>query len=404
VYVDGAAPVEILGVTCDSNSPSAGIFPCSGQLPALSPGAHTLELSAVVVDGTLVLASTKSPSFRVTVVTSLTTGSTAIVPPEGLPFTTADGVALRLDVVADALDNPTDIAFAPDGRIFIAEASGSILVADAGGRMSRSTSVIAESQNMGRLLAVTLDPRFADTPHVYTLWAGPAESRERLFAVARFTESGGALHDRVVLADDIPASTDPHGTLRFGPDGKLYAAFDDGDDSRRAGDLASRNGKVLRINPDGTTPADQENLTPVFAYGFRSPHAVDWQPGTGELWMADAANTGSSLLYVLRRVGSPRVRGMVSAAFTLPKPTTGSSIAFYRGPAIPAFQGNLLVASEEGQHVLRVRFDPADRTRIVATERLLQNQIGGVRVVAVSPGGTVYLGTASALFSITTPF
>ncbi len=58
---------------------------------------------------------------------------------------------------------------------------------------------------------------------------------------------------------------------------------------------------------------------------------------------------------------------------------------------------NLLVASEEGRHLLRIRLDPKEPTRVVATERLLQDAIGGVRSVAVSPDGAIYLGTADAV-------
>jgi glucose/arabinose dehydrogenase len=289
------------------------------------------------------------------------------------------------------------MAFAPDGRLFIAEDAGRILSIDVSGGIVQAARVIADPQPGSRLLAVTLDPRFDDTHLLYALWAEPSKSGDPAFTIARFTESRGVLFDRVVLVDGVEAASDPHGMLRFGPDGKLYAAFDDGNDPRRAADLASRNGKVLRMNADGTTPDDQDNLTPVFAYGFRAPHALDWQPPTRELWIADANETGRALLYALRPMASPRQRGVVRAAFNLPQPTTATSVAFYRGRTIPAFENNLLVASDEAQHLLRVRFDPADPGRIVSTERLLQGVVGSVRVVTQAPDGTVFLGTATTV-------
>ena len=69
---------------------------------------------------------------------------------------------------------------------------------------------------------------------------------------------------------------------------------------------------------------------------------------------------------------------------------------------MPAFQNNLLIASDEGRHLFRVRFDSADPTKVVGTERLLQNVIGGLRVVAVSPDGAIYLATADAIARLAT--
>lgn len=403
IAVDGVSS-ELLGVTCDS-SPSSQGFACTAPLPPLTAGPHVLVIAAVLAIGELVLVSPVSPALNVTVVPSAATAGTpeSPIPPGGIGLTTADGIALRLDQIADGLDYPTDLAFAPDGRLFIAEAAGRILTLDAGGHVAPAAQVISEPLPGSRLLAIALDPRFDETHFLYALWSEPVRNGEPSFTLARFTESRGVLYDRAVLMDGVAAAVDPHGMVRFGPDGKLYVAFDDANDTARVADLASRNGKVLRINADGTTPDDQDKLTPVFAYGFRTPHALDWQPSTRELWVADANETGRSLLYALRPIVAPRNRGVFRAAFTLPQPTTGTAAAFYRGKTIPAFENNLLVASEEAQHLLRVRFDPADPARIASTERLLQGVVGGLRVVAEAPDGAIIIGTATTLSRIAPP-
>jgi len=87
-------------------------------------------------------------------------------------------------------------------------------------------------------------------------------------------------------------------------------------------------------------------------------------------------------------------------SYALPRGTVPSSVAFYRGALMPAFRNNLFVASEEGRHLFRVRFDSADPTKVIGTERLLQNAIGGVRVVAVSPGGVIYLATGDGIATL----
>src|SRR5207302_1460304 len=94
------------------------------------------------------------------------------------------------------------------------------------------------------------------------------------FSLARFREAANTFGDRIIVLDDIAARSDPAAALRFGPDGALYAAFDDGGDPRSADDLSSAHGKVLRLNPDGSTPADQEGATPLYASGLQSPRGL----------------------------------------------------------------------------------------------------------------------------------
>src|SRR6185436_5285011 len=116
------------------------------------------------------------------------------------------------------------------------------------------------------------------------------------------------------------------------------------------------------------------------------------------LWVADRDAAGSSRLRAVAldsALPAGKKRGVVRGAYTLP--TTPSSVAVYRGRLLPAFAGSLLVASEDGQHLLRVRLDPQTSTQPAATERLLQDRVGGVRAVAIAPDGAVYFATASAI-------
>jgi glucose/arabinose dehydrogenase len=203
-----------------------------------------------------------------------------------------------------------------------------------------------------------------------------------------------------VLLDGVrAASASPRASLRFGPDAKLYVAFDEAGDARQ-GDTASMPGKILRLNADGTTPDDQAGATPIYANGSGSPGGFDWDARSGALWVAGRDADGSSRLRaVAQDSGAPagKKRGAIRAAYALPTPTMPSSVAVYRGRLLPAFAGNVLVASEDGRHLLRVRLDPQTSMRPVATERLLQDRVGGVRAVAIAPDGAVYFATAGAI-------
>ena len=138
---------------------------------------------------------------------------------------------LRLEIVAGGLDAPRDIAFAPDGRMFVAEQTGRVRVVR-DGRLLPDPALVEEVANTasgGGLLAIALDPGFDRTHFVYALSTTSSASGGNMFRLARFREANDTLADRVVLLDEVDApAAHAAAALRFGADGKLYATFDDG--------------------------------------------------------------------------------------------------------------------------------------------------------------------------------
>jgi len=399
VYVDGARSA-LADATCGSTPSSAG-FDCSAPLPKMSAGSHSLEIAAYVDNGTI-LESPRSSPLLVIVSPPATAvrRDTAANLPTGL--TTADGAHLKIDVVARGFVMPTDIAAAPDGRLFVAERGGGIrIVRDTGRESPAATAVLnLDGDDDPQLLALAVDPHFDTAPYVYTVSAGRGPRGERSFMLARFREAHDTFADRAVLLSDVAAADVPSASLRFGPDGKMYVALDDGGTPNSAGDLAAFNGKILRMNPDGTTPDDQSGATPVYSYGLRSPRGFDWQPGSGTIWIADAAADGAARLRGVQIAAIRPRRATTAVTYSVPGLSSASSAAFYRGDRIPAFRGDLFVAAAEGQQLLRLRFDSQNATRVVATERLLQDALGALRAICVRPDGTIYVATTHELLRI----
>jgi glucose/arabinose dehydrogenase len=410
IYIDGVRS-ELANVTCDTSS-SNGAYACSARLPTLRPGNHTLELASfIAASGTF--ESARSAPIQVTV------GSTIIAPPDVSPFgdgplvTTLDRVSLNVERIATGFAQPTDLVFVPDRRVFVAEKSGHIriirLKADMiGGAASpnanAAASTVSDAVTLadGAVLALAIDPKFDRNKFVYVLHTTVSAADAATFTITRFREAGDTLADAVVLLDRIPASRDhAAGALRFGPDGKLYAAFDDGGEPARTSDVAAFNGKILRLNAEGTTPDDQAGLSPVFSFPYQSPVGLDWD-AAHRLWVADAAEepTGARITAV-GTAGAPRSRGVTVATRPVPRAIWPSSIAFYRGDLLPSFAGNLLVASDLGRVLLRVRFDPHDDARILDSEPLLQDRVGGLRAVTVGPDGAIYFATADSVARLT---
>ncbi|MCM3880650.1 MAG: PQQ-dependent sugar dehydrogenase, partial [Vicinamibacterales bacterium] len=295
------------------------------------------------------------------------------------------------------------MAFTPDGTIYIAERGGAIRVIS--GRELLTEPAVDLSGEVwlpeGGLLAIAVDPSFQDNQFVYALTAAKARGGGLGFALSRYRSVGNRLGERAVLLDRIPASAKgAGGALRFGPDGKVYVAVDDGANIRTAGSMGSYNGKVLRLNRDATTPEDQAGFSPVYSLDHPLPRAIDWQPKSGEMWVVDALEQTSGRLTVVGVADTVQKRGQTRTSYALPAGTGASSAAFYRGTLIPVFRDNLFVAAEAGRHLIRVQFDSKNAERIMSVERIMQDQVGPIRVVAMGPDESLYIANESALFKL----
>lgn len=389
LWVDGVSS-ELPDARCETTAGSAG-FPCTGALPRMSAGVHSLELSAYV-DGSPPLESARSGALRVNVtgqsVTTRTLGTSAAM------LTTADGVRFQSDLVAQGLNDITDLAFTADGRIFVSERAGRIRTIT-NGQLQPAPAVTLDDVVTGSgrgLLAVAVDPQFKETSFVYGVYTTRTGMQ-----LVRFVESHGRFVNRAVLLSDLPyRSVDPSASLRFGPDRKLYLGLDDGGDPARAGDLGSYNGKVLRLNADATTPVDQAGGTPVYVLNVNVPRGLTWASDRETLWVAETGNGGIGLLHAALS-SPPDRRAQVMALYALPAGMTPVSLTMYQGGEIDAFRNNLLVAVGDQPELLRLRVDPSNPTAIVETERLPVDAIGPVRAIGVSPAGSIYLCSAETV-------
>jgi glucose/arabinose dehydrogenase len=397
LYIDGNR-VELTGASCVPPATSTG-FPCSSPLPSMTAGKHTLELASFVV-GATILESARSSSISVTVASSLTTsalstgGSADPVkdPDHGRPdLKTADGLALRVDLMAGGVNAPTSIGVVPDGRIFVAERGGQVRTIRDGQLEPAAALSVTDAfvaGDGGGILSLALDPGFETTRFVYLLDVTTGDNGPS-FRLSRFREVGGVLGERAVLLDRVPAAPDrPTGSIAFGPDGKLYVALDDGGERDRAAQPGSFNGKVLRLNSDGTTPDDQPAGTPVYSIDHPSPSDLDWDPASLSLWLADTRRHETDCLIAVR---SPSGRRVEREPFTFPITSGPSSLAMIRTSAVAALQRNLFVASGDDGNVLRVRFSDASPT-VLSTERLTIDRTSRVRVLEAAADGSLYVG------------
>ncbi|HEX8363461.1 MAG TPA: PQQ-dependent sugar dehydrogenase [Longimicrobium sp.] len=323
---------------------------------------------------------------------------------------------LALDTVARGLQVPWDMAFAPDGRIFVTERPGRIRVIENGVLRAEPWAVldVARRSELG-LMGIALAPDFARSGHVYVVGSFPAGDGRSENRVYRLTERGRRGVDRTLVLGGMRVARYHAGAaLRFGPDGMLYLSTGDATRPGEAQDTASLLGKVLRMRPDGGAPADNPRPgSRVYALGVRNPQGLAWHPDTRELFAPDHGPTrlpreflraGRDELNVIHpgaNYGWPGAAGNQGGpAFTRPlvewtPAVAPAALAFHPGGSLP-WRGDALVATLRGQALLRVvlRRGPGG-WRAVAQEPLFHRQLGRIRAVAVAPDGSVYFTTSN---------
>ena len=205
--------------------------------------------------------------------------------------------AISVETVASGLEAPWEIAFAPDGRAFITERPGRVRVMINGQLQEQpwATLNVASTSESG-LMGLALDPSFASNGWIYVAYTYRGADGNLLNKLARIREdpATGTGAEDAVLVDGFRAnSIHDGGRVRFGPDGNLYWTVGDAGTDVLAQDPSVPNGKIHRLETDGSAPAD--NPWPgstVYSYGNRNAQGLAWQPGTGQLFATEHGPSG----------------------------------------------------------------------------------------------------------------
>ncbi|QIP11530.1 PQQ-dependent sugar dehydrogenase [Spirosoma aureum] len=199
--------------------------------------------------------------------------------------------------VVNGIRNPTAMVFAPDGRVFVTQQGGALRVIKNGSLLTAPlVKLTVDSTGERGLIGVVLDPAFSTNQYIYlyyTVPGTPAHNR-----ISRFTATGDVVvsgSETVILDIDPLSGATNHngGAMGFGKDGKLYVGIGENAFRDNAQNLDTHLGKILRINPDGSPPADNPFPTGtnqrklVWAYGLRNPYTIAIQPGTGRVFVND---------------------------------------------------------------------------------------------------------------------
>jgi len=219
---------------------------------------------------------------------------------EPIATTTADMTGIltassteTTQVVADNLSVPWGLAFLPSGNLLVTERTGQLIeLSPDGSQTAASTIASVTPRGEGGLLGIALHPNFADNRWIYLYETTKTRDRTRN-RVVRYQYHNSEISDQTVIIDGIPgAAYHDGGRIDFGPENTyLFVTTGDAGSSRQAQSTSTRNGKILRVHPDGSIPETNPFSNAIYSYGHRNPQGLAWDK-LGRLWSTEHGRSG----------------------------------------------------------------------------------------------------------------
>ncbi len=292
-------------------------------------------------------------------------------------------------MIVQGLSYPWEILWGPDNYIWMTQRGGTI------SRVNPSTGAVIPVHTIaevvpngeGGLLGMVLHPDFSANPFVYVAYNynSPGGYREK---VVRFTYNGTGLNSPLTLIENIGASSIHNGCrLLITPDLKLFITTGDASNQPNAQTTTSPNGKVLRLNLDGSTPADNPvSGNPYWSLGHRNPQGLVY--ANNILYSSEHGPTTDDEVNIIEKgknYGWPSVHGFCNTAAEMSfcnitnvkeplqawTPTVAvCGLDFYNNNLIPQWKNSLLLVALKEARLLQLKLDPA-HTSITARNEYL---------------------------------
>ncbi|SKB31367.1 PQQ-dependent sugar dehydrogenase [Daejeonella lutea] len=338
----------------------------------------------------------------------------------GIPFKILEEHSFNRDsttkigatVIASGLDVPWEIAWGPDNKIWITEQKGVVSRIDP---VSGQRNIILQIKDVwflrtAGLLGMALHPDMKNHPYVFLNYTFLRDEKP-YSRLVRYTWRPDTLTNPKVLME-IAANNGHSGSRLAFSEGKLFWATGDAASTTFAQDFKSPNGKILRLNIDGSIPSDNPvNGSPVWAMGFRNIQGMVFS-ANNKLYTSehgDATDDEVNLIEKTKNYGWPGIQGYADntkevelskmTSFAAPlkawTPTIGpAGIDYYRRGNITQWNNSLLLVSLKGKNLRALKLDAAGN-EIIGEEVFLDSQFGRLRDICISPTGDVYISTSN---------
>ena len=330
---------------------------------------------------------------------------------------------VEVDTVYSGLDIPWEIIYGADDHLWTTERRGIISrinpVLNTKTVILDLTAQVYNSAEAG-LLGMALHPNFSVTPEVffaYTYLDG-SDIKER---IVKYTYNGTNLVSPQTLIEDITGNTTHIGArFHFMDDGTLLVSTGDAQNTSLPQNLSSLSGKILRMNTDGSIPADNPiGGSYVYSFGHRNVQGIMQAPN-GIIYLSEHGASTDDEFQILeenRNYGWPNVEGFcdpgpeetfclannVKEPLVVWTPTIApSDMIYYENPEFPEFDGKVLMTVLKDKRVVAIELNAAG-TQVVDQTDYLVNAFGRLRDICVGPNNEIYLATNGPFWSNTNP-
>lgn len=327
----------------------------------------------------------------------------------------AGGQAVQVDTMAEGFETPWSVAFLPDGGFLVTEREGRLWHVGPDGQRSQVRGLPnIRVTGQGGLLDVAVMRDFSETREIVFSYAKPQGRAEgTAMSIARLSQDRTRLEDVRLLFEMKPGSS---GGRHFGGrvvearDGTLFLTTGDRGDDDSAQDLMRHNGKVIRINRDGSVPKDNpfvgrdDALPEIWSYGHRNPQGATLD-GEGRLWLAEHGARGGDEVNLVQRganygwpvisygrhySGLPIGEGTSKPGMEQPQMYWDPSMApsgmtFYTGDLWPAWQGQAFVGSLKFDYIARI-----GGRDLAEVEQIKGRETERVRDIREAPDGSIW--------------
>ena len=319
-------------------------------------------------------------------------------------------------IVKQNLEHVWEMIWGPDNHIWFTERDGKI------SKMEPTTGNIVFSSSIngvvpvgeGGLLGLALHPDFLNNGFLYVVYnySGTNGYSEK---VVRYTFANNSLGNPTTIIENIAGATYHNGSrirvVNESSGVKIYLTTGDASNSTSAQDVNSKNGKVLRLNADGTVPTDNPFAgNPVWSYGHRNPQGLIF--ANNKLYESEHGPNIEDEVNIIekgRNYGWPNVNGPCDGsevsfctANNIKAPIWSSGdntiavcgIDYYNSDKIPAWKNSILMTTLKDASLRQLKLS-TDGNAVVSTSIYFKNTYGRLRDICISPSGNVYICTSN---------
>lgn len=318
----------------------------------------------------------------------------------------------ELEIVATGLNTVWQIAEIPDGRIIFTQRNGIVKIIENNTLLNTDVINLGETvskKGEGGLLGIAVDPDFLSNKFIYLYFTFEENSQLKNRLVRYEEKERNTFKENQILINNIPGGVNHNGgVLAFGPDKKLYVGVGERYETSAAQDLNDLGGKILRLNNDGTIPADNpfENSY-IWSYGHRNPQGLAWSTDGKVMYSTEHGPSGSqgcckdeiNIIQKGKNYGWPEITGdEIKDGMVSPAWFSGENMTWAPGDIEYISKGkmkdNLIFTGLRGQALYKATLDSSNPDKITKVEEIYKD-FGRLRAVIQLSNGDILFSTSN---------